>query len=120
MPERICSDTSFSDFMLSEFGVSITPIMDDRLHRFDIRKRGDKAGWYVYHMNDGRFHVAIGGCWQTGQEFKWYSKKESELTPFDREAIRRADAERVRIDEDSGRASGIMMAFSTSLRMAVP
>ena len=100
MPERICSDTSFSDFMLSEFGVSITPIMDDRLHRFDIRKRGDKAGWYVYHMNDGRFHVAIGGCWQTGQEFKWYSKKESELTPFDREAIRRADAERVRIDEE--------------------
>ena len=103
MQERICSDASFSDFILSEFGVSLQPVMDDRLHRFDIRKRGDKAGWYVYHMNEGKLHVAIGGCWQTGQRFKWFSKRESELTPLDREVIRRADAERIRIEEEEHR-----------------
>ena len=103
MQEENFSAESFQTFTQRLLGVSVNPVMDDRLHRFDVKKRGDKAGWYVYHYNDGNLQIAIGGCWQTGTEFRWSSKNKSDYTSTDWEAIRRADAERKKIQEDEWR-----------------
>ena len=103
MQEENFSAESFQSFTQRILGVSVNPVMDDRLHRFDVRKRGDKAGWYVYHYNDGNLQIAIGGCWQTGTEFRWSSKNKSDYSSTDWEAIRRADAERKKIQEDDQR-----------------
>lgn len=74
---------------------------DSKLHRFDVEKRGDKAGWYVLHL-DGVPAGAF-GCWQTGLTVDWCSKSRESMTPeqasiFDRHV---AEMKRQRAEHDA-------------------
>ncbi|MCK4815707.1 hypothetical protein KA005_08055, partial [bacterium] len=50
---------------MAKAGLQIeNPIVDGKIHRFDIENR-DKAGWYV--LFGGDVSVGIAGNWKTGQ-----------------------------------------------------
>lgn len=70
-------------------------ITDGRIHRFDVDRRGDKAGWYAFYP-DG---VAAGafGNWKEGVTHKW-SSKNSDMSTEERAAFKRrmAKAEKKR------------------------
>jgi putative DNA primase/helicase len=61
------------------------------LVRFDVKKRGDKAGWYVFYTGDicaGSF-----GNWQQDLKVSWCSKQKSEMSEEERERYQeRVDA----------------------------
>ena len=57
--------------ILQDIGVSITlPDTPDRFIRFDVKKRGDKAGWCVLYVY---VHcvVALSGAWISGSRYEW-------------------------------------------------
>lgn len=58
-------------------------IADGRLHRFKPNGSKNPDGWYVLH-SDG-IPAGSFGNWRNGQSFTWCSKKQSELTPQERE-----------------------------------
>ena len=67
-------------FLEAMAGGGVNPgriIADGKLNRFDLKKRGDKAGWYVFH--DDNLPAGSYGDWQTGAKFKWASKPEEAL-----------------------------------------
>lgn len=70
VPER----ASFSAEIGARLGASVEPMPDGEIHRFDIDKAGDKAGWYVYYDNNG-FLLGIAGSWKNGEHFRWTSKE---------------------------------------------
>jgi putative DNA primase/helicase len=81
---------------------------DGRLHRFATNgKVNDDAGWYVLH-GDGVPWGAF-GCWRSGFQSTWSSKRDGDLTPIERqrqnERIKRCqrqrDMEQARIREMS-------------------
>ncbi|MBC2716461.1 MAG: DUF3987 domain-containing protein [Desulfobacteraceae bacterium] len=81
---------SFLSFM-SDHG--LTPgevITDGKLYRFDIDKKGDKAGWYVFHL--GEISGAGFGNWKTGDKWKWCSVEASSLTYEQRKAYQEKQA----------------------------
>jgi hypothetical protein len=45
-PER-----AFSAYMAEKGFDDIEVIADSKIHRFDIKKRGDKAGWYILFVD---------------------------------------------------------------------
>jgi|GEM_PF-3929460 len=75
---------SISRFLkaISEAGIEppMEAIPDGRLHRFSSNgKRGDKAGWYVFHPDEpaaGQF-----GCWRLSISQTWCSKSKDKMTP---------------------------------------
>lgn len=71
-----------------------------RLVRVDTAKRGDCAGWYVFHH--GEICAAAFGDWRTGLDEKWCSRKSQDLS--DKEAKRYqeqvAQAHRLRKEEE--------------------
>lgn len=81
---------------------------DGRLHRFPTNgKPNDDAGWYVLHggaVPSGEF-----GCWRSGFQSAWSSKRDRDLTPDERRqnleqiksAHRQRDAVKARIQEKS-------------------
>lgn len=67
---------------MAEEGLTPAQIIPDgNLHRFDVEKPNDKAGWYIYFPGD----IAAGafGNWKTGQKEKWCSRSFSALSPKD-------------------------------------
>ena len=72
------ADVAFTRVMAGH-GLEPGIIIPGGLKRFDVEKRGDKAGWYVFYEDGipaGRF-----GNWQTGLDEKWCSKKRHEVDP---------------------------------------
>lgn len=81
---------------------------DGRLHRFSTNEKdNDTAGWYVLY--GGEMPAGSFGCWRSGVQSNWSSKREEECTPLERllyreqiKKVRRLrDAEQLRIQEVS-------------------
>ncbi len=56
---------------------------DGEIHRFDVQKKGDKAGWYKYFHDTpqgGPF-----GNWATGAKGQWFVKGETEMSTEEHE-----------------------------------
>ena len=60
-------------------------IGDGRIHRFDIKAKGDQAGWYVLYL-DGCPAGAF-GSWQTGENFKWSARRKAEMSEVEKVAF---------------------------------
>jgi len=63
-------------------------IGDGKLRRFDIKRRGDGAGWYVFFL-DGDIPAGAFGNWQSGEKFTWSTKSRSEMSDHEREEFNR-------------------------------
>jgi putative DNA primase/helicase len=72
-------------------------IADGKIHRFSSNgKKGDLAGWYVFHPDDpaaGQF-----GCWRSGISQTWHSKSKDEMTPYERAELKRKIEESGRVE----------------------
>lgn len=81
---------AFCDAMRQEGLVAPEIVADGRLHRFTVQ--GDKArsnnGWYVMH-DEGNFAAGAFGSWKTGDQHKWCSVRESDMTDAERAEYRR-------------------------------
>ena len=80
-------------------GQHVTP--DGKLHR--ARAADDKAGalsiWYTLHLDSPASGVA--GNWKTGASVRWCSKRQSALTPAERQELaRRIEQDRQRIEQE--------------------
>jgi len=51
-------------------------IADGQLHRFDVDKGNDKAGWYIFHYGD--ICGASFGNWKDGTKVNWCSHESSQ------------------------------------------
>ncbi|EJL77466.1 hypothetical protein PMI12_01729 [Variovorax sp. CF313] len=74
---------------------------DGDIHRFSpTGKRGDDAGWYVFHP-DG-VPAGVFGDWRSGESQTWCAKGEDELSDAERQAMCRRikDAQRKRAAEE--------------------
>lgn len=61
-------------------------IADGQIHRFSTNgKRGDKAGWYVFH-DDGIVPAGAFGCWRSDISENWCGKAAELMTPAERSA----------------------------------
>jgi len=70
-----------SDFLnaMAEHGLSpIDLVVSGELVRFDVDRKGDKAGWYIFHL-DG-IPAGSFGSWKTGLSESWCSKKRSDVS----------------------------------------
>ncbi|NJD17729.1 MAG: toprim domain-containing protein, partial [Gemmatimonadetes bacterium] len=78
-------------------------IADGKLHRFasSSERRGDDAGWYVLHANEG-IPAGAFGCWRLGIEESWRMDVGRELTNDEEQAHRArvAAARKAREDEE--------------------
>lgn len=75
--------TEFFDVMIDHGFQPGRVVCDGKYHRFDIDKKGNKAGYYNL-AEDG---FGVFGDWRTGQQFKFRNKKAECLTPQEREEI---------------------------------
>ena len=82
------------EFMQAMVGHGLNPggIVPGGLERFDVEKRGDKAGWYVF-FDDGKCPAGSFGNWQTGLKKTWSYKSESEMSRAEIDIFRRHVAE---------------------------
>ncbi len=89
--------------ILHDLGSSITlPDTPGIFIRFDVRKRGDKAGWCIFYVNE-HCVVAVYGEWITNSRFEWINKEKRELTPEirkEREDSRKKAAEARKAEQD--------------------
>lgn len=81
-----------NDFLQAIANAGLTPpsktIDDGQIHRFPSNgKRGDDAGWYVFH-SDG-IAAGVFGCWRLGLVRDWCSKSSATMTPVERESHRK-------------------------------
>jgi phage/plasmid primase-like uncharacterized protein len=67
-------------------------IADGTLHRFDVAKRNDKAGWYVMYC-DGDCPAGSFGNWQTGLTETWCSISDGKMSSDQIEEFKRHVAE---------------------------
>ena len=103
--------------ILQDIGVSITlPDTPDRFIRFDVKKRGDKAGWCVFYVND-HCVVALYGDWISGRRYEWINKEKSEITP---EIRRERDESRRRRDQEIKAEQDRVAAEAAALYMSLP
>lgn len=82
------SNISFSEYIRDSLAKAVEPVPDGRIHRFDIDKKGDNAGWYIMReLSDGFFW---GQCasWKSSDIFTWTSKKS--ITEKDKALISKA------------------------------
>ena len=87
----------------SDMGVLVSiPDAPGSFIRFDVRKRGDKAGWCLFYVNE-HCVVALYGSWISGQRYEWVNKEKKEITPEIRreveESRKRRDAE-IKAEQD--------------------
>lgn len=74
------SKTEFSAKLL-EHGFSAKEVIDDsKYHRFDIKKKGDSAGYYNLDSNGH----GVFGNWKTGEQFKYRSGQSEKMTEQER------------------------------------
>lgn len=71
-----------------------------KLVRFDIEKRGDGAGWYVFFL--GGISSGAFGNWKTGLKQTWCNKERRDMTDAESESYQRmvADARRQRKEQE--------------------
>ena len=73
---------------MAEHGLNPGSIIPGGLERFDVEKRGDKAGWYIL-FDDGICPAGSFGNWQTGLKKTWSLKAESEMSRHEVDTFRR-------------------------------
>ena len=101
----------------SDMGVLVTiPDTPGSFIRFDVKKRGDKAGWCVYYVNE-HCVVALYGSWISGQRYEWVNKEKKEITP---EIRREVEESRKRRDEEIKAEQNRAAADASALYMALP
>lgn len=94
----------------SDMGVLVTlPDTPGSFIRFDVRKRGDKAGWCVWYVNE-HCVVALYGDWISGSRYEWINKEKKEITP----EIRREKEESRRRSEEARKAEKDRIADEAS------
>ena len=103
--------------ILHDLGSSITlPDTPGIFIRFDVRKRGDKAGWCLFYVNE-HCVVALYGSWISGQRYEWVNKEKKEITP----AIRREMEEsRKRRDREIKAEQDRVAAEASALYLSLP
>lgn len=95
----------FADALYRDAGVSIQPIPDGHLHRFDDPegKRNNLACWYVLHL-DG-YPAGAYGNWRTGYQGTWRANSRQQLSLDEKSRIDAAIlAARVKRDSDKAQA----------------
>ena len=90
-------DVAFLDAM-AEHGLNPGTVVPGSLQRFDIEKKGDKAGWYVF-FDDNNCPAGAYGDWQTGLKCSWSTKDRSKMTATEREQYQRHMVEAKRLRE---------------------
>lgn len=98
-------NNNLNDFHQEIINAGLTPpanIIDDgQFHRFSSNgKRGDDAGWYVFH-SDG---IAAGafGCWRLDITQAWCSKSPGTMTPAERELYRkRIESTKIQLEAET-------------------
>jgi phage/plasmid primase-like uncharacterized protein len=63
-------------------------IADGEIHRFNIEKSGDKAGWYILFIDD-KCPAGVFGSWKTSEKYTWSAKSQSEMTEAERKEFNR-------------------------------
>ena len=72
---------------------------DGKFHRFSSSgKRGDDAGWYVYHGDEVPFGAF--GCWRSDVKEHWRANIGRKLSPAEEIAHSERVAERKRLDDE--------------------
>lgn len=74
---------------------------DGCLHRFDVEKKNDKAGWYVFFLGE-KISAGVFGNWKVDDEgHKWCSKEKSQMTHEELLEHNRMNSEgrRLRVEE---------------------
>ena len=79
-------------------------------------KRGDKAGWCVYYVNE-HCVVALYGSWISGQRYEWVNKEKKEITP---EIRREVEESRKRRDEEIKAEQGRVADAAAELYATLP
>lgn len=65
---------SFSEFINNKLGKAVEPVADGRIHRFDIDKRGDNAGWYLMRELSSGFFWGQCASWKDSESYTWTSR----------------------------------------------
>ncbi|BBO82469.1 hypothetical protein DSCO28_30350 [Desulfosarcina ovata subsp. sediminis] len=89
-------------------------VADGNLHRYDIDKPGDKAGWYALHL-DG-VPAGVFGNWRTGVTTTWCSKQPHEMTEAEKAENRRR-IEDARRQREEGKAKSQARAKTKAVDM---
>lgn len=69
------------------FFISEPLIIDDKIHRFDIEKKGNKRGWYVLHESNNFIYGMVGDFASSEFCTKVYSKNCESLNRIERARI---------------------------------
>lgn len=85
---NVKNNIPFSEHIFNNLGVSIEPIPDGRIHRFDIDKKGDNAGWYIYREFEDGFFWGKCASWKEQEPYEWTSRKKP--TEEEKALIRKA------------------------------
>ena len=104
-----------------EFGLEILgPIASGKLTRLDIDKKGDKAGWYVFYLDD----VCAGafGNWKAGVKETWCSIDRQAMTSTQKVKYRQqvVDAKRQRQEEEAKRQKEARERIPGLLASSIP
>ena len=86
-PGKEPPDVAFMRAM-AEHGLNPGSIIPGGLERFEVEKRGDKSGWYIF-FDDGNCPAGSFGDWQTGLKQTWSYKLESEMSAQEVDIFRR-------------------------------
>lgn len=85
------------------FFISEPLIIDDKIHRFDIEKKGNKRGWYVLHESNGFIYGMVGDFASSEFCTKVYSKNCESLDRIERARIDTSINERLEEIEEERR-----------------
>lgn len=88
-------ERQFSEFILGQYGVAISPVADGDLKRFPLPddKGGKRTGWYVLHAIG--FVVGICGDWRSDVIHKWKYKADRPLSELERKRQKKLMAKAV-------------------------
>ena len=101
----------------SDMGVLITlPDTPGSFIRFDVKKRGDKAGWSVFYVNE-HCVVALYGDWISNNRYEWINKEKKEITP---EIKREKEESRKKAEEARKEAQDRIAAEAADLYLSLP
>jgi putative DNA primase/helicase len=77
---------------MTDHGLNPGGIVAGSLERFDVEKRGDKAGWYIFYQ-DGVCPAGSFGNWKAGLKKTWSHKVEADMSAAELDIFRRHVAE---------------------------
>ena len=101
----------------SDMGVLVSiPDTPGSFIRFDVKKRGDKAGWCIFFVN-AHCVVARYGDWISNSQYEWINKDKKEITP----EIKREKEESWKKAEEARKAErNKIAAEATNLYLSLP